>query len=193
MPSAFQSAVPPLLVDFLLTASLSFLVGLGLKEYYLASQKTQTFGSTRTYVFIGMLGFVLYQLQEDRLLFLAGLLTLAGFLALYYHDRIAHERLGLIGVLTALLTYLIGPVCLQFPRWFLILFVITVLLVLNSKAKIRALTEKMADREIMTVSKFLLLAGVILPEQEQKDKGKQRDAEAAKGEIDQDSSLSSGG
>ncbi|HXQ20418.1 MAG TPA: DUF4010 domain-containing protein [Candidatus Acidoferrales bacterium] len=155
--------IPPLLVDFLLASAFSFLIGLALKEYYLSSKKTETFGSTRTYVFIGMLGFVLFQLQEQRVLYLGGLLVLGGLLAIYYHDRLGRQRFGMIGILTALLTYLLGPISLQYPRWFLVLFVITVLLVLNSKAKIRVLTERLADREIITLAKFLLLAGVILP------------------------------
>ena len=65
MPDAVPSAVlPPLVVPFLLTLAISFLIGIGLRDYYEGEGKFDTFGTVRTFVFIGMLGFVLYTLPE---------------------------------------------------------------------------------------------------------------------------------
>src|SRR5258708_5547560 len=157
--------VPPLLSDFLLTISLAFLIGLSLKEYYLSTHKLHTFGSTRTMTFIGMFGFVLFQLDADHWLYLAGMLVLAGFLSVYYHKKLSQENYGLIGVLTAMLTYLIGPVSAteMLPKWFLILFVVSTLFILNARSRIAVLRERMSPQEVITLAKFLLLAGVILP------------------------------
>jgi len=158
--------VPPLLSDFLLTISLAFLIGLSLKEYYLGTHKLHTFGSTRTMTFIGMFGFVLFQLdKDDHWLYLTGMLVLAGFLSVYYHKKLSQENYGLIGVLTAMLTYLIGPVSATelLPTWFLILFVVSTLFILNARARIAVLRERMSPQEVITLAKFLLLAGVILP------------------------------
>ena len=157
--------VPQLLSDFLLTIALAFLIGLSLKEYYLGTHKLHTFGSTRTVTFIGMFGFVLFQLDLGHWLYLAGMLVLAGFLSIYYHKKLSQENYGLIGVLTALLTYLIGPVSVSeaLPKWFLILFAVSTLFILNARARIAVLRERMLPHEVITLAKFLLLAGVILP------------------------------
>ena len=65
MPVAVPSAVlPPLVVPFLLTLAISFLIGIGLRDYYEGEGKFDTFGTVRTFVFIGMLGFMLYTLPE---------------------------------------------------------------------------------------------------------------------------------
>lgn len=156
-------SVPDLLTDFLITMALGFLVGLSLKEYYLATHKIHTFGSTRTYTFIGMMGFVLFQLDDRHWLYLGGLWALTGLLALYYHRKLDQDFYGLIGILTALLTYLIGPVATSLPKWFLLLFVVSTLFILNARAKIALLREKISQEETITLAKFLLLAGVILP------------------------------
>jgi NADH:ubiquinone oxidoreductase subunit len=46
-----------LLEPFLLTLAVSFLIGIGLREYYEGEKKFDTFGTVRTFVFVGMLGF----------------------------------------------------------------------------------------------------------------------------------------
>lgn len=161
--NALVPATPPLLIDFLLTLGMSFLLGLGLREYYLASQKTLVFGTTRTCTFIGLLGFALFQLQPGGWLYLAGLLVLGALLSLYYHSKLNRQYTGMIGILIALLSYAVGPVTQTLPDWFLILFTITVLFVLNAKEKIYQLTQRLANEEIVTLAKFLVLSGVILP------------------------------
>ena len=46
----------PLLLAFGLSLAMSSLVGLALREYYVALEHVDYFGSVRTYTFIGMLG-----------------------------------------------------------------------------------------------------------------------------------------
>lgn len=67
---------------FLLTVSMSLLLGLGLREYYLINQKRIVFGSTRTCMLIGLIGFVLFHTRPDSLLYLCGLLVLGFWLGL---------------------------------------------------------------------------------------------------------------
>ena len=108
--------MPPaaLLPPYMLTLAISFLVGIGLREYYEGEQKFDTFGTVRTFVFIGMLGFVLFQLPEiGRFAYLAGFAALAVFLVIYYADKInppagQKKSPGMIGILIALLTYATG-------------------------------------------------------------------------------------
>jgi len=151
-----------LLSAFVLTLAMSFLVGLALREYYVAQEHLDYFGSVRTYTFIGMLGFGLYQLDSD-LTYGAGLAGLAAFLTVYYWRKSGAAKPGMIGMLTALLTYLIGPLALTVPAWFVILFVVSALFVLNAKERIRTLSETITQREVVTLATFLTLAGVVLP------------------------------
>ena len=62
----------PLLLAFGLTLAMSSLVGLALREYYVALEHVDYFGSVRTYTFIGMLGFGLRQL-DSAVAYAAGL------------------------------------------------------------------------------------------------------------------------
>jgi len=155
--------LPPLLNAFLLTMVMSFLLGLGLREYYLVAKKSYYFGSTRTCTLIGLMGFALFHLQTEGWIYLAGLLALTGFLGIYYAAKLGQQQPGLIGILIALLSYAIGPIALSLPDWFLILFTMSALFVLNAKEKINRLTEQLGNEEIISLGKFLVLSGVILP------------------------------
>ncbi|HSQ02753.1 MAG TPA: DUF4010 domain-containing protein, partial [Burkholderiales bacterium] len=157
------TALPPLLVAFALTVALSFLIGLALREYYIAEEHHDYFGSVRTYTFIGMLGFGLYELPQVAIAYPAGLAGLSAFLTIYYWRKSAAGKPGMIGVMTALLTYLIGPLALIAPPWFVILFAVSLLFALSAKERIRTLSERITQREVVTLATFLTLAGVILP------------------------------
>ena len=74
----FYNGIPPLLVQFVMTVAFSFVVGLEFRSYHHANDYKLHFGSTRTFVLIGVLGFILYTMDASRLLFAAGLLLLGG-------------------------------------------------------------------------------------------------------------------
>ena len=158
-----NDAPAPALIAFGLTIALSFLVGLGLREYYIEQGRTKYFGTVRTYVFIGMLGFALFQLPQQSFAYLVGLAALSLFLLTYYRQKLYEGSPGLIGVLTALLPYMLGPLALTNPPWFLLLFSVSILFVLSAKQRIRVLSERINQREVVTLDTFLTLAGVILP------------------------------
>ncbi len=159
------SLVTSLVTPFLLTLAVSFLVGIGLREYYEGERKYDTFGTVRTFVFIGMLGFVLFQLPEiGPVAFLLGLAALSLFLLVYYGNKVLQKKSpGMIGVLIGLLTYATGPIALQMPPWYLVLLAISILLVLHSKGRIRQFTDRLETGEVVTACKFLAIAAVILP------------------------------
>lgn len=154
-----------ILSPFLLTLAVSFLIGIGLREYYEGEQKFDTYGTVRTIVFIGMLGFVLFQMPEvGHYAYLAGFAALAVFLSLYYANKIQQKKSpGMIGILIGLLTYAAGPITLLQPAWFLVLIAISILFVLHSKGRIRRFTDRLETGEVVTVCKFLAIAGVALP------------------------------
>jgi uncharacterized membrane protein (DUF4010 family) len=156
---------PDVVAPFLLTVGVSFLIGIGLRDYYEHEGKVETFGTVRTFIFIGILGFVLIQLPGiGSQAYLAGLGAITLFLLIYYGDKILKRKSpGMIGVLIALLTYTVGPVALQFPKWYLVLLAVSILLVLHSKGRIRRFSERLETGEVVTACKFLAIVGVVLP------------------------------
>ena len=157
--------LPPQVASFFLTLAISTLIGIGLRDYYEGEGKFDTFVTVRTFVFIGMLGFMLYQIPGiGNYAFLLGIGALVPFLLIYYNNKIRQKKSpGLIGVLIALLTYTTGPVAINQPHWFLVLFGVSILFVLHSKGKIRQFTDRLETGEVVTACKFLAIAGVVLP------------------------------
>ena len=137
--------LPPQVTPFLLTLAISALIGIGLRDYYESEQKYETFGTVRTFVFIGMLGFMLCQIPgAGTTAFLVGLAALVPFLVVYYSNKVHQQKSpGMIGVLIALLTYATGPVALYQPHWFLVLYGVSILFVLHSKGRVRQFTDRL--------------------------------------------------
>lgn len=150
---------------FLLTIAISFLIGIGLREYYDSERKFETFGTVRTFALIGILGFVLFSTPAPGgAIYVAGQLSLAAILAVHYADKLRQKKgSGIIGILLALLTFAIGPLAIHGPAWAVVLVAISVLFVLHSKGRIRRLTDRLETGEVLTVCKFLAIAAVALP------------------------------
>lgn len=155
--------VPPLLSQFIITALLSFIIGLELHSYRQANEQDLGFGTTRTFTLIGVSGLVLFLIDERLLAFLAGFIGLITLLGIYYYRRTTERLYSLLGPMIGLLTYLMGPVLVRFPNWFAILYVVTILLLLGHMPQIRKFSDAFRGAEIITFSKFLIMAGVILP------------------------------
>ncbi len=157
--------LPPQFVTFLLTLAISTLIGIGLRDYYEQEAKRDTFGTVRTFIFLGLLGHLLYRIPViGPYAFLVGMVVVGPFLLVYYNNKVRQQKSpGLIGVLIALLTYSVGPVVIHEPHWYLVAIAITILFVLHSKGRIRQFTDRLETGEVVTVCKFLAIAGVILP------------------------------
>ena len=155
--------VPTLLTQFALTVALSFIIGLELHSYRRANEQDLGFGTTRTFTLIGALGFILYFLDNHLWAWLTGFVALTILLAIYYFRRSAERVYSLLGPVLGLLTYMVAPVLIRFPDWFTILFVVTVLLMLSGKPGIRRFSDAFREAEMFTFSKFLIMAGVVLP------------------------------
>ena len=157
------TAIPPLLWQFVITCIFAFIVGLEFHNYLRINQYQNKFGSTRTLVFIAQLGFILYQLNTDGYFLQLGFLILSIFLAIYYWRQTQVSNYSLFEVLIALLVFLIGPVAITFPAWFLVLFIVITILMLVEKPIIHQFSENLDNNEVVTLAKFLIISGVILP------------------------------
>jgi uncharacterized membrane protein (DUF4010 family) len=146
-----------------MTTAFSFIVGLEFHSYLRINQSHDKFGSIRTFVLIGLLGFLLYQLDTDGLFFAVGIGSLSVMLSVYYWRQTGEKHFSLLEILLALLVFLIGPVTIHFPAWFLVLFVVLLVLMLGEKPLIHQFSDSLATNEIVTLAKFLVISGVILP------------------------------
>jgi uncharacterized membrane protein (DUF4010 family) len=162
----FIKTIPAVLVNFVLVTVFSLLIGLSQHKLHADSaQSEKTFGTDRTFTFIGILGFILYLINPGNItLFLAGALILSAFMGINYYFKITlHKDHGITTVVIALITYCLGPLLSTQPLWMVILIVVIVLVLTELKESLSLISQKFNKDEFLTLGKFLVIAGVILP------------------------------
>ena len=156
-----------LFFDFLIVLALSFIIGLEQRRHHLDQDEPadQLFGTDRTFTFIGILGFILFTLdQQSKILFLGGGLVISIFLAIFYNHKISiRKKYGLTSILSALITYCLAPLVMTEPPWLALLIVVTVLIFTEMKEEFVSVSKKFGKDEFITLAKFILIAGIILP------------------------------
>lgn len=160
------SQIPDIFYQFIITLLLTLLIGLEQRKLLLVKESsTSIFGTDRTFSFIGILGFILYILDSNRLiLFSIGAILLGLLLGIFYYNRIKGEgTYGITSIVVAFITYSLGPVIITQPRWLTILIVVSVLILAERKAYFKKFATNINIEEFITLAKFLIIAGVILP------------------------------
>lgn len=158
--------IPKPLIDFVLVTLFSLLIGLSQRKLHtLAQDAGRTFGTDRTFTFIGILGYVLTLLEPSgyRLFLGGGAALLAVFAISYFFHIRQFNDYGITTILIALITFCLGPLLISQPYWLAILLVVTVLILTEMKEKFISLSQKFDRDEFLTLAKFLVMAGVILP------------------------------
>ncbi len=157
--------IPVDLINFLMVVAFSLLIGLEQRRHHYEEKKDTLFGMDRTFAMIGILGFILYLISPDNLIvFIVGGVIISGFLAIYYLKRIeSQKRYGLTSIIIVLITYSLAPLIYNSPGWLTILIVTTVLILTPLKQQFRILSGKFDDSEFITLAKFLVISGIILP------------------------------
>jgi uncharacterized membrane protein (DUF4010 family) len=155
--------IPKDLIYLIFITTLSFLIGLELKTYYI-SKNTQDkhIGSARTYTFIGIMGLVFYKI--DILAFIVGFITLSILYAIHYFYKSKQNKTSIVSYLVMALVYTFGALILKYENiWLVTLLFILIVFILNYKSHTQKLLEVINPQEIETLGKFLLLSTVILP------------------------------
>lgn len=155
--------LPPILVAFAATVLLSFLIGLQLHSYRREVGPDLGFGTTRTLTTLAMLGFALWLLDPSGVLYAVGLAATVVLLAIYYRERARAGKLSLLPTLVALLVYGLGAVAQTQPLWFVVLYVVAIIVMLGEQLGIRRLSDAFPGDEAITIAKFLIMLGVVLP------------------------------
>jgi uncharacterized membrane protein (DUF4010 family) len=149
------------LQKLLLVLILSFLLGLEREEHTGA----HSFGGIRTFPLIGLIGFILALVTNNNPVAIAiGLVVIALFMLFSYKNKLDSKMSG--GVTTemsALFVYLIGVLISAEHFWLAVALVVFTLLLLELKDSLEGLAKGLPSGEVLTFTKFLLLAAVILP------------------------------
>ncbi len=162
--SLVAEALSQVWFQFFLVAIFGFLTGLEFREYILLRSKERpevpsiSLGTTRTFTFVAVLGFVLYLLDPGFHLYLAGMLGLMIFFALFYHQKLQSGQPCLLQPLISLVVYTYGPVILLQPPWFLVLLFVAIVFIFSGHYKATSLQQLSAAIIIAAGSNNLLKA-----------------------------------
>ena len=157
--------IPPDIIKFVIVVLFSLLIGLEQRRHHINEEFESLFGTDRTFTLIGILGFILYVISPQTLMpFLGGGGVIAALLAIFYFQKISiQKRFGLTSLIIALITYCIAPLIYTQPYWLVLLIIVIVLVLTEIKETLFEFSKKFDNNEFITLAKFLVLAGVILP------------------------------
>ena len=156
--------LPPEALKIVLVLFLSFLVGLE-REEHKSAMGSYSFGGVRTFPLIGLIGYSIALLSGKQLLPLTvGFLVVAAFLLLsYWHKLSSVAAAGVTSEMSGLITFMVGALVYYGHLWIATTLGVVSLLLLDLKAALEKLADRIPSEEILTFAKFLLLTGVILP------------------------------
>ncbi|MFW2441333.1 MgtC/SapB family protein [Aliarcobacter butzleri] len=155
-----------LLTYFILTTVFSFLIGLELKAYKMKFHENDSrifLGTTRTYTFIGIIGFIFYKIEPNNFsVYIAGFLAITLLYSMLYY-RLLAEKNSIVLYLVAVVVYSFGPLTNLFPFWLSSLIFVVTIFLLNAKKRLLNFNLKINIYEIETLGKMILLSAVVLP------------------------------
>ncbi len=157
--------IPNDLINFLVVAAFSLIIGLEQRSHHIDKEFGSLFGTDRTFTLIGILGFILYVIAPVTMVpFLVGAIVLSLLLGIYYFFKIkVNQQFGLTSIIVALITYSLTPLVYLQPAWMALLIGVSVLILIEIKEELFRFTSKFSSDEFITLSKFLIIAGIILP------------------------------
>ena len=157
--------IPPDLIKFLLVTVFALLIGLEQRRHNPGAAYDLLFGTDRTFTLIGILGYILYIVSPGNLNpFLSGGAALAAYLGIYYFQKTQQkQKFGLTAIVIALITYCLAPLIYTQPQWLVLLVIISLLVITEIKNDLISFSKRFGNDEFISLAKFLVLIGVILP------------------------------
>lgn len=155
--------LPPEAGKILLVLLLSFLIGMEREEQKALGGK-YSFGGVRTFPLLGLIGYSIALLSGNQFIpLIVGFAVIASFLLLSYSHKISSTAAGVTSEMVGLTTFLVGALVCYGHLWIATTLCVAILLLLDLKTVLEKLAVSIAATEILTLTKFLLLTGVILP------------------------------
>lgn len=163
MPNHLLTLLPPEAYHLMLVLFLSFLIGLEREELKRGGKRV--FGGVRTFPLLGLVGYAVALLAHDNIYaMLMGFLVVGAFLVVsYWHKLQGGVEVGMTTEVSGLEIYLVGAMVHGGFLWFASALVVVSLLLLELKAALEGLAERIEPSEAVAFTKFLLLTWVILP------------------------------
>ncbi len=158
--------IPEILKQFVIVLLFSLLIGLEQRKLHNEkANKFSIFGTDRTFTFIGILGFILYVSEPEKFtLFITGGIILGILFGIYYIKKIEiYRSFGLTNIIVAFITYSLSVIIITQPKWFSILVVVSILILVELKSFFQKFTSRLDNNEFITLAKFLIIAGIVLP------------------------------
>jgi uncharacterized membrane protein (DUF4010 family) len=157
--------IPIDIVNFTLVTLFALLIGLEQRRLHIDKEMGSLFGTDRTFTVIGILGFILYLISPQNLIpFLGGGFAVTTFLTIFYYHKIQIQKnFGLTSLIIALITYCLAPLIYTQPHWLVLLIVVFIFIITEIKETLFNISKKFDNKEFITLAKFLVVAGVILP------------------------------
>ena len=151
-------------VRFFLALALGFLIGLERESSGLIT-KGRVFAGVRTYSLISAFGFGCAWLFEKNvtLALPVGLIAVAALALVGYLAKLRQGHIGWTSEVAALLTFVVGGLCLLGEIWVPMALGIVATFLLSEKAEIEHYVERLDKAEFLAVVKFLLVTVIILP------------------------------
>jgi uncharacterized membrane protein (DUF4010 family) len=166
MPVMTAAELAPLALAGRLVLALALAVFLGLtfEEVY-KRQERVTPGGVRTFPMLALAGALLYLIEpQHAIACIVGLVVLA--IWLYAFVTIAPpppNTLSMMVPASNLIAYLIGPIALTQAPWVVVGATVTAVLLVGTREQLHGLIRLVPQDELLTLGKFLILIGIILP------------------------------
>ncbi|MDT8323087.1 MAG: MgtC/SapB family protein [Bacteroidota bacterium] len=150
---------------FLIALGLGFLIGLERESSGSDRKSGRLFAGVRTYTVISLYGFAcawLYRIDVTWGL-PAGMLSLTTLVLAGYITKTREGRLGWTSEVSALLTFVVGVLCLLSDVWVPITLGVVNTLLLSEKGDLERFVDRLDTSEFLAVLKFLVVTAIILP------------------------------
>ena len=161
----FLQEIPTALIQFAIVAAFSLLLGLEQHHRHQGEEEKEVFGTDRTFAFIGLLGFMLLMADMvSKVPYLFGFAAIALLLSIFYYGKIIQQKhYGFTTGVLALITYSFPLLVVTQPMWMVTLFFVLVLVLTELKKPLSELSSKISGYEYITLAKFIVITGIILP------------------------------
>jgi len=144
----------------------SLVIGLSQRKLQMKSEESEPFfGSDRTFTLIGILSYILYIIDPETKVFWGfGGLALVMLLGVNYCFKLYQlRRYGITTIIIACITYCIPALIMTQPFEFSLLVLVIVLALTEMKETFISFANRMNNDEILSLVKFIIIAGIILP------------------------------
>jgi uncharacterized membrane protein (DUF4010 family) len=151
-------------VRFFIALGLSLLIGLE-RESSGVITKGRVFAGVRTYSLIGVFGFACGWLVKINIPWALpiGMISLAAIAIVGYLAKLKNDFVGWTSEVAALLTFVMGALCLLTDIWVPLALGIVGTFLLSEKAMFEHYVERLNNAEFLAVVKFMLITLIILP------------------------------